>query len=164
MTDQHDRDADPANDRNETEDERHDRKWGELLQELRVMQTGAQLAAGFLLTLPFTKPFNELDDVQLTMYLTLVVLAGLTTVLVMTPVSVHRRLSGKHVKERLVTAAHRITKAVLGCISLLVIGMITFIFDVVVSRPLAFTVGGTVSVLALLLLVALPFRLVQRDE
>jgi hypothetical protein len=33
--------------RDETEDERLDRKFDDLLQELRVMQTGAQLTAGF---------------------------------------------------------------------------------------------------------------------
>ena len=30
-----------------------DRNWVELLQELRVLQTGVQILAGFLLTLPF---------------------------------------------------------------------------------------------------------------
>ena len=39
-----------------------DRKWDDLLQELRVMQTGAQLTAGFLLTLPFQPRFADLDD------------------------------------------------------------------------------------------------------
>jgi hypothetical protein len=39
--------------RNETFEERLDRNWMELLQELRVLQTGVQLVAGFLLTLPF---------------------------------------------------------------------------------------------------------------
>ena len=43
----------PDDERNDTETEKLDRKWGDLLQEPRVMQTGAQLTAGFLLTLPF---------------------------------------------------------------------------------------------------------------
>jgi hypothetical protein len=35
-------------DRNETDAERHDRNWLELVQELRVAQTGIQVLAGFL--------------------------------------------------------------------------------------------------------------------
>ena len=39
--------------RDETPQERADRNWNELLQELRVSQTGVQVLAGFLVTLPF---------------------------------------------------------------------------------------------------------------
>ena len=42
--------------RNETDEEQADRKFADILQELRVMQTGVQLTAGFLLTLPFQRP------------------------------------------------------------------------------------------------------------
>ena len=48
--------------RDESEDERLDRNWDELLQELRITQTGLQLLSGFLLTLPFTQVFGGLDD------------------------------------------------------------------------------------------------------
>ena len=44
--------------RNESPQEKADRKWGDILQELRVMQTGVQLLAGFLLTLPFQDKFE----------------------------------------------------------------------------------------------------------
>ena len=50
--------------RHETPDERADRNWNELLQELRVSQTGVQLLAGFLVTLPFQSRFAELDSFQ----------------------------------------------------------------------------------------------------
>ncbi len=51
-------------DRNETETERLDRNWASLLQELRVAQTGVTLLTGFLLTLPFTDGFEEIDNVM----------------------------------------------------------------------------------------------------
>jgi hypothetical protein len=38
------------------------RNFDELLQELRVTQTGVQILTGFLLTLPFTDRFQDLDD------------------------------------------------------------------------------------------------------
>src|SRR5438132_337730 len=47
--------------RGESELERLDRNWNELLQELRVVQTGVQLLTGFLLTLPFQQ---RLDHAQ----------------------------------------------------------------------------------------------------
>lgn len=147
--------------RDETEDERLDRKWGDLLQELRVMQTGAQLTAGFLLTLPFQSSFGDLDRFQIGVYLALVLLAALTTALVMSPIAVHRRLSGQHVKERLVVTAHRLVLGVLTTISLLVVGMTVFIFDVVVGRTSALLFGGGVAAVVVLLVVLLPFRLVE---
>jgi hypothetical protein len=151
----------PADDgRNETPAERADRKWGDLLQELRVMQTGAQLIAGFLLTLPFQSSFATLDDFQRDFYLVLVVLAGLTTALVLSPVAIHRKLTGRHVKERLVTAAGVIMTAALAAVSLLVIGITTFIFDVVVDRTWAFGVGGGMALVLAGLLLGVPARLV----
>ena len=149
--------------RNETEEERLDRKWNDLLQELRVMQTGAQLTAGFLLTLPFQQKFAELDDFARRLYLALVLLAALTTALVLAPVAIHRRLSGQHVKERLVQTAHRLVYGVLTCLTLLVSGMVMLIFDVVVDRTYAAVAAGSIFVVMIVLLVVLPHALV-RDE
>ncbi len=144
--------------RDETDEEKADRKFADILQELRVMQTGVQLTAGFLLTLPFQERFADLDDVQRTTYLVLVVLAGVTTAVVLTPVAVHRRLSGQHVKARVVEAAHRMARTALACVALLVVGVIWFIFDLVVYRGAAVGVAAVMAVLALLLLVAYPLR------
>ncbi|MGH3361781.1 MAG: DUF6328 family protein, partial [Nocardioides sp.] len=141
-----------SSDRDETEDERLDRKWADLLQELRVMQTGAQLTAGFLLTLPFTTKFGSLDDFQRTLFLILVLLAALTTAVVITPVAIHRRITGEHVKERLVKAAHRLVGAGLASLGLLVTGIVLLIFDVVVDRTTAVVFGAAIGlVLAALL-------------
>ena len=48
----------------ESEHERVNRNWNELLQELRVTQTGVQILTAFLLTLPFQQRFTELSDLQ----------------------------------------------------------------------------------------------------
>ena len=149
-----------TNGRNETQEERLDRKWGDLLQELRVMQTGAQLTAGFLLTLPFTTKFPSLDGFQETLFLVLVVVAALTTAVVITPVAVHRRISGEHVKERLVATAHRLVGVGLTLLAILVTGIVVLIFDVVVDRTTALVVGAAVAVVLAGLLVALPLKLV----
>ncbi len=62
-------DADPTDGRRETTNQRMDRNWNELLQELRVAQTGVQILTGFLLTVPFQSRFTELDGYQRSVYL-----------------------------------------------------------------------------------------------
>ncbi|GAB3770465.1 SNF family Na+-dependent transporter [Nocardioides ginsengisegetis] len=151
--------SDDQGDAEETDKERLDRKWEELLQELRVMQTGAQLTAGFLLTLPFQQKFATLDDFQRTLYLFLVAVAALTTATVMGPVAVHRRLSGEHVKERVVVTAHRLVHVVLLGVSTLIAGMALLIFDVVVDRWVAVAVAGALLAYLVTVLVLLPARL-----
>lgn len=149
--------------RNETPQQRADRKWGDLLQELRVMQTGVQLLAGFLLTLPFQQKFGTLEEYQRDFYLVLVVLAGVTTALVLTPVAAHRTLSGRQVKERLVSVAGKIASLALGGVALLVVGITTFVFDVVVDRTWALIIGASMALVLVGLLVLLPRRLITKD-
>ena len=96
--------------RDETPEERSDRNWNELLQELRVMQTGTQILTGFLLTLPFQSRFTELDDFQVGTYLVLVGLAVATTIVVVAPVSLHRLLFRQHRKPETVSIGDRATR------------------------------------------------------
>jgi hypothetical protein len=161
-------DAEEADDvgehgRRETEQERLDRKWADVLQELRVMQTGVQLLAGFLLTLPFQPTFTSLDLLQETLYLTLVAIAGATTLAVVTPVVIHRHLTGQQVKERVVSAGQVALHSAVAGVGLLVVGLMTFIFDVVVGRTAGLVVCCAGGLVALLLFVVLPRRL-ARDE
>ncbi len=67
--------------RDETENERADRNWEELLQELRVMQTGTQILTGFLLAVAFQPRFTEMDEFQRDLYVVLVALAAIATIL-----------------------------------------------------------------------------------
>ena len=147
--------------RNESPLERADRKWGDILQELRVLQTGVQLLAGFLLTLPFQQRFAALEDYQRDFYLVLVVLAGLTTALVLTPVATHRTLSGRQVKSRVVDAGGRMASFALGGVAVLVVGITTFTFDVVVDATWATIVGAAMGLVLVGLLLVYPRRLIR---
>lgn len=142
--------------RRETEDQRSDRKWGDLLQEMRVMQTGTQLIAGFLLTLPFQGRFEELDGYQRGLYLAVVLVALVTTALVISPIAVHRRLSGHHVKDRLVALADVAVRGVLAGIGLLIVGITVLVVDVVVGRAAGLLAGGALLAIVVALLVLLP--------
>ncbi|MBD8869816.1 DUF6328 family protein [Nocardioides donggukensis] len=149
-------------DRSESPAERSDRNWADLLQELRVCQTGTQLIAGFLLTLPFTGEFSDLDSFGRGLYLGLVLLAAVTTGLTLTPISIHRRLFGQQVKERLVSSAHVLVHLVLGCIALLVTGICVLVFDKVTDRTSALVVGAAMLTTMALLLAVVPLRVSHR--
>jgi glucan phosphoethanolaminetransferase (alkaline phosphatase superfamily) len=148
--------------RNESVDEKLDRNWMELLQELRVLQTGVQILAGFLLTLPFQARFETLDDAQVTLYLANVALAALTTALILLPVSVHRRLFRQHLRSTLVSSADRIAKVALAGIGLLSVGTSALVFDVTAGRTAGLTAGAVLLAMLLILLVYVPARLRQR--
>src|SRR6187402_1165274 len=94
--------------RDETESERHDRNWNDILQELRVIQTGTQILTGFLLTLPFQQRFAALGDYLVATYLALVVTSAIATALALTPVALHRTLFQRKAKGVTVLIANRL--------------------------------------------------------
>jgi Family of unknown function (DUF6328) len=147
VTQENGADVNPFDGRDETEAERLDRNWTEILQELRVIQTGTQILTGFLLTIAFQQKFASLDSVQDVIYLALVVLAALTTALGLAPVSLHRSLFRKKAKETLVAVANRILKITLGAVAVLLSGTTLLIFSVIVGRTAGFVAGATVLVL-----------------
>ncbi|WP_256638925.1 DUF6328 family protein [Streptomyces murinus] len=95
--------------RHETEEERADRMWGELIQEVRVAQTGVQILFGFLLTVVFYPKYGQLPDIDQHIYIVTVVLGACTTGALIGPVSLHRLVSGRRVKPRAVRLAARLT-------------------------------------------------------
>ncbi|MEU5434356.1 DUF6328 family protein [Streptomyces sp. NPDC020719] len=95
--------------RDETPAGRADRKWGDLLQEIRVAQTGVQILFGFLLTVAFTPVFHQLGSTDRAIYLCTVVLGSVTTGALVAPVSFHRLLAGRHIKPTAVVWASRLT-------------------------------------------------------
>ncbi len=124
------RDLDPSDGRNESVNQRMDRNWNELLQEMRVTQTGTQILGGFLLTIVFQPKFAQLDTFQQVVYLGLVVGATLTTALALAPVHLHRSLFRSHSKAELVTIAHAILRVALAGLALVITGTVLLIFDV----------------------------------
>jgi len=98
--------------RDESQAERDDRNLAELLQELRVAGLGVQVLFGFLLAIPFTTKFVKLSHGQRDLYLACLVLAAVSTALLLGPVAYHRLVFRQHQKERLVRAASNM--AVLG--------------------------------------------------
>ena len=101
--------------RHESAEERADRRWGDLLQELRVAQTGVQILFGFLLTVVFQQRFTQLSDTDRHIYVVTVLLGAATTGALVGPVSMHRLLTGRRLKPETVAWASRLT--VLGLVA-----------------------------------------------
>ena len=150
-----------SDDRDETPEERADRNWNELLQELRVSQTGVQLLAGFLATLPFQSGFDKLDAFQRGWYVGLLGLAFTTVAVTLAPVAIHRRVFQEGAKPDLVRAGHRLTMIALALIGVLLGGILFLVVDVLYDRWAA-AASAVVSVVVLVaLLVVLPARVAR---
>ncbi|MGV1003442.1 MAG: DUF6328 family protein [Candidatus Nanopelagicales bacterium] len=150
--------------RDETPAERSDRNWSELLQELRVTQTGVQILTGFLLTVPFQGRFADLDTYQVRLYLAILLLALLTTGLIVAPVALHRSVFGRNLKGPLVADADRLDRVGLATLALVLAGTATLIVDFLVSRPAGSTAGLSVLAVLVGLWLVLPARLAGRSD
>src|ERR1700753_913499 len=117
-----------ADQRGETQLERLDRNWADLLQELRVVQTGVQLLTGFLLTLPFQQRFETLNTTMRAIYLATVGCSIAATVLLEAPVAMHRLLFRRHLTKFLVSSAHRFAYGGLLLMGLSLTGVAVIIF------------------------------------
>jgi len=131
-------------DSDESEAERLTRNLNELLQELRVTQTGVQILTGFLLTLPFTNRFATLDRVQRDAYLGVLCGSVVATGLIIAPVAFHRLLFRHGQRPWLVRAANWAARAGLVALALTTSGMVWLVFDLVIDRRIA-SVAGVVS-------------------
>jgi protein-S-isoprenylcysteine O-methyltransferase Ste14 len=149
-----DRGGDPS--RRETETERMDRNWNELLQELRVTQTGVQILTGFLLTLPFQQRFTSRDTFQVTVFCIAVLLSATATALIVAPVSYHRLLFRQRKKALLVRASDRLARAGLLTLALAVSVVVLLVFDVAVSRRMGIICSLGVLLVFVVLWLVLP--------
>ncbi len=138
----------------ETPRQKTTRKWNEMLQELRVAQTGVQVLTGFLLTLPFSERFGELDQTDKIAYLVTVCSSILAAGLLIAPVAYHRVLFGKSEKAWLIEAANRSARAGLTLLAVTMTGVVFLVFSLVVSHLAGVISGGiTLALLAGLWLV-----------
>jgi len=139
------------------------RNWDELLQEIRVTQTGVQILTGFLLTVPFSNRFTDLTTFQRDVYLTVLAGSVLTTGLVVAPVAFHRSLFRQRRRELLVESANRFAQAGLATLALTVSGVILLVVDVVLGRTQAWVAGGAALLVLAVLWAVLP-RVMNRVD
>jgi uncharacterized membrane protein len=145
--------------RRETDAERLDRNFDELLQELRVSQTGVQILFAFLLGVSFTTPFRQSDAFVHTVYSVTLLLCVLATALFISPVALHRMLFGRGRKGELVKISSRLALAGLYFLLLAISGAVLLALDDPLGRSAALTLSGGAFVVLVGLWVVLPGRL-----
>jgi hypothetical protein len=142
--------------RNETELERSDRNLVELLQEVRVVQTGVQVLFAFLLMAPLTQPFARLGADRHAEYFVTLSLAGAAAILLISPTAFHRLLFRRGEKEYLVTVGNWLTLAGLAAVGLAMVGAYVFVADILFGRAIGLLTGGIALLLCAVLWAVIP--------
>lgn len=141
--------------------ERADRNYGDLLQELKIIQTGVQILVAFLLTLAFSARFSTLDTAQRATYITTLLLAVLAAALFSTPAALHRTLFQHGAKPEIVRASSRLAGAGMSVLMLTLTGSVLLVVDVVLGRTEGVFAGSATLLVCGGLWVLLP-QLVRR--
>jgi hypothetical protein len=137
--------------RNETRNERADRNFSELLQELRVAQTGVQFLFAFLLTVPFSNRFPDLGPERHGIYLATLSATALAAVCLIAPVPHHRVLFGRQRKAELVASSSALASIGLVFLAVSMVGAVFLIFDVVVGTAVGIGAAAVLAVVFFLL-------------
>jgi hypothetical protein len=133
--------------REETPEERADRNLSELLQELRVALPGIQVIFAFLLTIPFTQRFEELNGFQEKLYFGILLATAAATALLVAPTVGHRILFRRQEKEYLVQVGNLLALAGLLLMAVAMVGVVALVSDFLFSTATAIvSTGGTAIV------------------
>ncbi|MFI9626061.1 DUF6328 family protein [Streptomyces sp. NPDC052042] len=150
--------------RHETPEQRADRQWTELLQELWVAQTGVQILFGLLLAVVFQPRFAELSDTDRAIHVVTVMLGSATAAALIGPVSYHRLLTGRRLKPQTVTLAARLTLLGLVLLFCTMCSALLLVLRVALHDALALWLVGAMALWFLVCWFALPARLLARSS
>jgi cation transport ATPase len=141
----------------ETEKQRWDRNFADLLQELRVAQTGVQILFAFLLTLPFSSGFPQTTRFQKETYVVALIAAAFATAMIISPVAFHRALFRQGRKPELVRFAHRMASGGLGFMLIAMVSSVLLITDFLFSTWAAVILSVVTGAWFLTFWAVLPF-------
>jgi hypothetical protein len=150
--------ADPDRLRDETDTERLDRNLVELLQEVRVVQTGVQVLFAFLLTVPFSSRFDEITGFQRGTYFAALVGAAAASVLLIAPTAIHRVLFRMGQKEYMVEMSNRLALGGLVSTAVAMVAVMLLVSDVMFGFGIGVVIGVATAVAFIGVWAALPLR------
>jgi hypothetical protein len=142
--------------RDETDKHRWDRNFADLLQELRVAQTGVQILFAFLLTLPFSNGFPRTTTFQRDIYIVALLSTAAATAMIIAPVAFHRALFRQGRKPELVRNAHRMATGGLAFLLISMVSSVLLITDFMLSWPWTLILTGATALFFLSLWAAYP--------
>ena len=123
--------------RRETPNQRLDRNYAEILQEVRVVQAGVQLLLAFLLTIAFTPRFAMFTEFERGVYVGALVLGAAANALLIAPAAFHRLVFQRRLKRQLVLASNRFALFGLVLLMLSINSVLLLILSVTVGPEVA---------------------------
>jgi hypothetical protein len=114
----------------ESAKERRDRELIELLNELRVALPGVQVLFAFLLTIPFTNKFSELNRIDTAVYFAALLLCAVASGCLIAPSAHHRLRFRGGAKEGLVVWGNRFAIAGMVALALAIVASVSVVADV----------------------------------
>ncbi|MFD7070938.1 DUF6328 family protein [Streptomyces sp. NPDC059913] len=145
----------------ETPAERADRNLVELLQELRVVQTGVQIVFAFLLGVAFTNRFPDLDSYERATYVVTLLLTVVSSAVLATPVALHRGMFHRGVKSRIVALSAQFAQVGLVFLALALNGAVLLLMTVVLGRVAGIAITAATLCLFIVLWFILPKALLR---
>ncbi len=151
-------------DRDESDADRLDRNYSELLQELRVAQNGVQILFAFLLTIAFQQRFAQTDGFQRGVYYATLMATALSAACFIAPAAIHRAMFRRHLKDELVRDTSRFLVVGLAFLALAMLGAILMITDFVAGPDVAGALTGSVGAVFLALWLIVPLHQRRSSE
>ncbi len=130
------KDVDDDDDGAETPGERANRELIELLNELRVALPGVQVLFAFLLTVPFTERFSELNSDDRKVYFAAVISTAVATLFLIAPTAHHRLRFRSGVKEHLLQVSNAFAVAGLVLVAFAITAVTYIIADMLYAGRL----------------------------
>jgi len=121
------------------------RRYGMLLQELRVLLPGVQLLVAFLLTAPFAQGFSRVDSAGRDLY-AVALTSGLLSILAFTtPIALHR-FGQRDARSRRLVLSIRAARVGIGCLGVSLLSAFAVIVRLLYAPAVA---GLLIAVVAL---------------
>ena len=148
----------------EPEDQRLNRNLEQLLQELRVVLPGVQVLFAFLLAVPFSSRFGEVDDFERDVYFVALLLSAVSTSLLLAPSIQHRILFRREQKLYLVNLGNSLTIAGMTALALAIVLSLVLVAHFLFGPGAAWAAGGLAFGAFALLWYAVPIERRQTNR
>ena len=148
----------------ESEKQRLNRNLDQLLQELRVVLPGVQVLFAFLLAVPFSSRFGDVDGFERDVYFVALLLSAIAVALLMAPSIQHRILFRHDQKRYLVALGSMLTIAGMTALALAIVLSLVLVAHFLFGAAAAWTAGGLSFGAFALLWYALPIERRMRSR
>lgn len=139
------------------------RRYYGLLQELRVVLPGVQVLLAFLLAVPFTDRFDEMDDLGRASFVTAILASLLAVVCFLTPAAIHR-VGPRTARGDRLRWSIRLAMIGMACLAVALVGALWAVSSFVFNDLAALAITVPVAVLIPALWVLVPRHLGGPDD